>query len=172
MYFIKLATLSSHSHHSHRLYTHGQCPRPSKHSGPARPKGTPHAKGVFHLVSREMPQRVGQLATYCFPKQHAVCTGVLVHATCEQDLRLTAVTRQMQHDGPLFHRNLSHWFSVTPSYHLPFAWETWGPERLVKLPKVTHAELGCDQVCLPPGLCSALIYLRKDRPRNWIFNWI
>ena len=94
MYFIKLATLSSHSHHSHRLYTHGQCPRPSKHSGPARPKGTPHAKGVFHLVSREMPQRVGQLATCCFPKQHAVCTGVLVQATWERDLRLTAVTRQ------------------------------------------------------------------------------
>ena len=97
MYFIKLATLSSHSHHSHRLYTRRAVPTSFKAlRGPGRPKSIPHAKGVFHLVSREMPQRIRQLATCCFPKQGAVFTGVLVHTKCEQDLRLTAVTRRIR----------------------------------------------------------------------------
>lgn len=59
MYFIKLATLSSHSHHSDRLYTRRAVPTTFKAlRGPGCPKSIPHAKGVFRLVSRAMPQRV------------------------------------------------------------------------------------------------------------------
>lgn len=160
MYFIKLATLSSHSHH---LYTRRAVPTTFKAlRGPGRPKSTPHAKGVFHLVSREMPQRVRQLATGCLPKQGAVIYSGLgshnmrakpkancCHSTNPCNMTVLCFTGIYHTDSP------RHTLIISHLHEKPKAQRDW-----FKLPKVTHMEPGPDQVCLPPVLCSALIYLR------------